>query len=114
MREWLAPVLAALSALGAAWLAYRQALGAKKIDTTASPYDSLAARVVSLESSDSAKGKELATMRHQLDAVIDDRDGLVRYIVVLREWVVLGAKPPAPNVPAYLRDVLPAWEPPNS
>lgn len=54
---------------------------------------------------------EIAGLQRRVMGVIEDRDDLVRYITVLRVWIASGAKPPAPQVPEHLADVLPAWIP---
>ena len=54
---------------------------------------------------------EIAGLQRRVMGVIDDRDELVRYITVLQVWIASGARPPAPDVPAHLADVLPAWIP---
>ena len=54
---------------------------------------------------------EIAGLQRRVMGVIEDRDDLVRYITVLRAWIASGAKPPAPQVPEHLADVLPAWIP---
>ena len=54
---------------------------------------------------------EIAGLQRRVMGVIEDRDDLVRYVTVLRAWIASGARPPAPQVPEHLADVLPAWIP---
>lgn len=84
----------------------------------ASPYDALAERVLRLEAQHDedelqreADRTKIAGLERRLSMVIEDRDALVRYITTFREWVALGARPPAPTVPQHLRDVIPNWMP---
>lgn len=54
---------------------------------------------------------EIAGLQRRVAGMFDDRDDLVRYIVILRQWVASGARPPAPAVPEHLADVVPEWVP---
>ena len=107
----VALVVALIGGIGG-WITVRR-------NTTASPYEALAVRVVALEKADAEKGKEIASLhkareddRRTIRALVDDRDALVHYLAVLRNWIRDGATPPAPPVPTYLRDVLRwSWEP---
>lgn len=104
LLTFLGTAFVAIAGIGGAWITAR---GPRK----ASPYEALAARVVDLEQQ---RGSDLAVigdLQRTVDVVIDDRDALVRYVVLFREWVALGAKPPAPPVPQHLRDFLPSWPP---
>lgn len=82
----------------------------------ASPYDSLASRVLKLEEQRQGdlaqiekQQTEITGLKRRVAGVIEDRDALVAYVASLREWVVNGARPPAPDVPRHLADVLPPW-----
>ena len=107
----VALVVALIGGIGG-WITVRR-------NTTASPYEALAVRVVALEKADAEKGTELAPPhtareddRRTIRALVDDRDALVHYLAVLRNWIRDGATPPAPPVPTHLRDVLRwSWEP---
>ena len=104
-------VIAIIGGIGG-WITVRR-------NTTASPYEALAARVVALERADAEKAEQIAALhsareddRRTMRALVDDRDALVHYLAVLRDWIRDGAAPPAPPVPKHLRDVLRwSWEP---
>ncbi len=68
-------------------------------------------KVSDLEAGRENDQTEIAGLQRRVMGVIEDRDDLVRYITVLRAWIASGARPPAPDVPAHLADVLPAWIP---
>ena len=73
--------------------------------------ETLHGKVSGLEQGRANDQTEIAGLHRRVTGVIDDRDDLVRYITVLRVWIASGAKPPAPQVPEHLADVLPAWIP---
>lgn len=73
--------------------------------------ETLHGKVSELEQGRANDQTEIAGLQRRITGVIDDRDDLVRYITVLRVWIASGAKPPAPQVPEHLADVLPAWIP---
>jgi hypothetical protein len=119
-----AVIVALISAAGAV-LAHRA-------PRRASPYESIASRVVTLEEQreeDRAQIEELqdevstlkrershlqtevAGLQRRIAGVYEDRDDLVRYITVFYAWVAAGARPPAPAVPEHLADVVPKWIP---
>ena len=84
----------------------------------ASPYDSLAERVLKLETQHDEdvlqREKDrvaISSLERRLSVVIEDRDALVRYFSQLRDWVAVGAPPPAPPVPSHLHKVIPDWTP---
>ena len=107
----VALVVALIGGIGG-WITVRR-------NTTASPYEALAVRVVALEKADAEKAEQIAALhkareddRRTIRALVDDRDALVHYLAVLRDWIRDGASPPAPPVPTHLRDVLRwTWEP---
>lgn len=120
----VAVIVAAISA-GGAVLAHRA-------PRKASPYESIASRVVTLEQQREEDRAEIEDLQDQVSAlsrekshlqtevaglqrriagVYEDRDDLVRYITVFYAWVASGAKPPAPAVPEHLADVVPKWIP---
>ena len=68
-------------------------------------------KVSDLEAGRENDQTEIAGLQRRVMGVIEDRDDLVRYITVLRAWIASGARPPAPDVPAHLADVLPSWIP---
>lgn len=116
------PVIATLiSTIGALALGIAGLVGARitaKGAARSSPYDVLEARVLNLEKQHDeddmqreADRTKIAGLERRLLMVIEDRDALVRYITTFREWVALGARPPAPPVPQHLRDVIPDWMP---
>lgn len=92
-------VLSALITGAVAWAVARS-------NATATPYDSLANRVSTLEAKDQEKSQIITRLRDHLEVVIRDRDALVSYIKQLSAWVSSGAKPPAPTVPTHLHDLL--------
>ena len=112
MTTWgaaLALVGVAVTALGGYWTA--------RAGNRTAPYTALAERTVQLEQQRAADlamieeiRDQMSAMRRRLDLVVDDRDALVTYIDSIRRWIASGATPPAPPVPARLRDVLPEWE----
>lgn len=116
MKDWLPAILAPVVSLAIAWLGYRQATRTKQLDATATPYSELARRVVELEKSDADKRARIIELekaagddRRTIRVLMDDRDELVAYLAQLREWVGRGSKPPAPTIPAHLRDVI-RWQ----
>lgn len=54
---------------------------------------------------------EIAGLKRRMAGVIEDRDSLVAYFLVFRQWVAMGSRPPAPAVPKHLADFLPEWVP---
>jgi len=124
----LVAVVAAMGVFATAFGAWFTARAGR----TASPYDALANRVTALEAQ---RERDVAKMEAQHDEIVklkeqrandqteitglqrrvagmyEDRDDLVRYIGILRAWIASGARPPAPEVPLHLADVLPAWVP---
>ena len=113
-----------LTALGA-WIT---AKGTRK----ASPYEALAKRVTDLEiqraedvrkieeqqvqiaalkARDGQAQSQIAGLERRVSAVINDRDGVITYLIQFREWVARGSKPPVPPIPLHLRDVIPDWAP---
>ena len=107
----LAAVLAAAGVVLAAALGAAGAIITARGQSRSSPYDALADRVMHLEEQHDGYRTKITSLERRLGAVIDDRDALVAYIARLREWVSAGAKPPAPQVPQHLRDVIPDWTP---
>lgn len=82
----------------------------------ASPYDALANRVTKLEEQRAAdvatieaQQTEIVGLQRRVTGMIEDRDALVSYVVTFREWVASGSRPPAPQIPRHLADVLPPW-----
>lgn len=82
----------------------------------ASPYDSLADRVTTLEQQRVADTRtiedqqtEISGLKRRMSVVIEDRDALVQYILIFREWVANGSRPPTPQVPRHLAKVIPEW-----
>lgn len=108
----------------AAMFALAGAIYTTKAGGKASPYDALADRVLKLEGrlqvieSENENLKtlrandqtEIAGLKRRVAGMIDDRDSLVSYLVIVRNWVAGGAKPPAPTIPRHLADVLPEWD----
>ena len=118
MKETLLPILvSAIVSLTLGWLGYRQATKAKRIETTASPYDALARRVVELEKADEDKAKRIERLeqgraddRRTIRVLKDDRDALVAYLSVLRGDILAGRRPSP--IPTHLRDLVPwQWDP---
>ena len=115
MKETLLPILvSAIVSLTLGWLGYRQATKAKRIETTASPYDALARRVVELEKADEDKAKRIERLeqgraddRRTIRVLKDDRDALVAYLSVLRGDILAGRRPSP--IPHHLRDLVP-WQ----
>ena len=102
-------VIAVLGIIGGVWTA--------KVGAKASPYQVLADRVTVLEKQRADdliaiedQGAQIVAQGQTIRAVISDRDAVVAYLIVFREWVSLGAKPPVPSVPVHLQDVIPAWD----
>lgn len=54
-----------------------------------------------------AKDQKIDRLSEKVDALIDDRDGLVEYVKSIWRWLLSGAKPPPPPIPDHLQDVLP-------
>lgn len=111
-------MLTAAAAIVVALLGLAGAVYTARAPAKASPYAAIADRVVALERQVERLEKqraddqtEIAGLQRRVLGVIRDRDDLVRYITVLREWIASGARPPAPAVPIHLADVLPAWIP---
>jgi hypothetical protein len=110
--------------IGAVAVALVAALGAvytARSGGRSSPYAALETRVLNLEKQHDADAKLheedrtlVASLERRIAAVIADRDDVVGYLVVFREWVSMGASPPAPRVPMHLRDVIPLWVPDDS
>lgn len=114
MRDWLPVLLTPVVSLAIAWLGYRQAVGAKNIDVTASPYGELAHRVVELEKADEEKAKRidrleviLADEKRTNRVLSDDLAAVVHYLTQLRDDRRAG-RSPSP-IPTSLRDVIP-WQ----
>lgn len=115
MKETLLPILvSAVVSLALGWLGYRQATKAKRIETTASPYDALAKRVVELEKADEDKAKRIERLeqgraddKRTIRTLMDDRGALIQYLTQLRDDIT-GGRPPRP-VPAHLRDLV-SWD----
>lgn len=115
MKETLLPILvSAIVSLALGWLGYRQATKAKRIETTASPYDALAKRVVELEKADVDKAKRIELLeqgraddRRTIRTLMDDRGALVEYLGRLRDDLAAGRRPSP--IPTHLRDLVP-WQ----
>lgn len=115
MKETLLPILvSAIVSLALGWLGYKQATKAKRIETTASPYDALARRIVELEKADEDKAKRIERLeqgraddRRTIRVLKDDRDALVAYLSVLRGDILAGRRPSP--IPTHLRDLVP-WQ----
>jgi uncharacterized coiled-coil protein SlyX len=114
VRDWLPILLTPVVSLAIAWLGYRQAVGAKNIDVTASPYGELAHRVVELEKADEEKAKRIDRLEVMLTdekrtnrVLSDDLAAVVHYLTQLRDDLRAG-RSPSP-IPTSLRDVIP-WQ----
>jgi hypothetical protein len=108
-------VVAVVAVMGVATTAFGAWFTARA-GRTASPYDALASRVTALEQQRAAdvllieaQQTEIVGLQRRVAGMIEDRDALVSYVVVFREWVAGGSRPPAPTNPRHLADVLPAW-----
>lgn len=118
-------LLGALAAIGVGLLTLAGAVYTTRSGGRVSPYDSLAKRVTDLEDQhdedrtlihelrdkDEASQTKIAGLERKVAAVITDRDDVVGFLVVWREWVAKGSVPPAPRIPLHLRDVIPDWTP---
>lgn len=114
-------LLGVVSAIIVAIIALAGAVYTARSGGRQSPYDALETRVLNLEKQhdrDAQLHEEdrtlIASLSRQVSAVIADRDDVVGYLVVFREWVTMGANPPAPRIPLHLRDVIPMWVPDDS
>ncbi len=77
-QQALAAALAAVATVAAAWLASRSGIKAKRIESTSSPYDQLAARVVTLEQQVDALREEVRTLRNQNEELTEENERILR------------------------------------
>lgn len=102
-------ITAIFTLIGMVWVA-RLNNKTARVNASTPPYDSLAARVSSLENSDAEKGRKISALELQLRIVTRDRDDLVVFMKDLWRWAAAGAPPPPPKIPDHLHQILPPTE----
>jgi hypothetical protein len=84
---------------------------AKRVLDLENQHDGYRGQITDLEKKDLLNQTKIAGLERKVGAVISDRDDVVGFLVVWREWAGRGMPPPPPPIPSHLRDVIPDWDP---
>lgn len=99
--DWGLTILSVAGSTVIGWISYLAATKARRIDSTASPYDQVVDRVGELETG-------MRTIQQQMNLVVVDRDAMARYIYDLAEWERRGRDLARPTMPLHLKDAFKA------
>lgn len=101
-------LLVALGGLYKIWRDAHNASAAEAAKATAQIITDLRNEMTTLRDEVHAQRDELRVQRRQINLVVTDRDDLARYLHQVMRWIRGGAAPPAPPIPAHLRDAFQA------